>query len=842
MSRIAMSLKFQSLILFSILLYGTSAMAQEPLFEYVGPPDSVNLPEHAVAGQNVRVNRRALQSPRMSIELFGETFIAQRQHVDRQKAGQLVWTGFLDGNPGNTVILTIKGSAISGMIQNGAEMYRIGSSSAAGNRLYYLDLELLPPEDAGGVPQGDGDAGASLDSEALAENTVQDLLVVYVQQACDAADSANPGNDCSQLEADIVTAVADINATYAASGINITMNLAGTHKTVYPSTDSSTTLSALTSTTDGNMDEVHGVRDSLGADLVAMVFAGSGCGVAYLGSSASSAFSVTHESCLVGNRTLNHELGHNQGAHHDRVTVGNPPSGDYKYGYRRCNDGSVDDFGSPYFRTVMSYGCTSAGRVGRMSNPNINYSGVPQGVDPDINPDRAAFNARTLNESASYVAGFRTAPSTTPPDAPSGLLATATGPDAIDLQWSDNSSDETSFEVRRSLDNSSWTIIATLAANATSFSDSGLNADTLYYYGVRAGNSAGWSAWTASASDSTDPLPSSIDDVATGDLLIKGDVSGSYTATHNGGGSVQTISETHSGGPKHSRKQAYEHGWTFDVFGGAGGVVVFVDAWVSGSEGANFFYSTDGGATRNLMFTVDNNASNGGQTFALPGGTSGAVRIYVEDATQTNGEAVDSVSVDHIVITSWTDAGDPPAAPSAMSVTGTTSSSVSVQFNDNSEDEFGFELWRATSDPAGNCSAGSIVDSLPSSAGTGLVFATDNTAAPSTTYWFWAVSFNGAGDNGSCSNAAFVTTLAGSDIPLAVSGYKAKGEKIVDLAWSGALGGSVDIYREGSFLLNTGNDGTHTDNTGQKGGGTLSYQVCEAGSTTSCSDVETAVF
>ena len=64
----------------------------------------------------------------------------------------------------------------------------------------------------------------------------------------------------------------------------------------------------------------------------------------------------------------------------------------------------------------------------------------------------------------------------------------------------------------------------------------------------------------------------------------------------------------------------------------------------------------------------------------------------------------------------------------------------------------------------------------------------------------------------------------------------------MDLNWSGAGGATVDIYREGSFLLNTANDDSHTDNTGQKGGGTLSYQVCEAGSTTSCSDVETAVF
>ncbi len=74
--------------------------------------------------------------------------------------------------------------------------------------------------------------------------------------------------------------------------------------------------------------------------------------------------------------------------------------------------------------------------------------------------------------------------------------------------------------------------------------------------------------------------------------------------------------------------------------------------------------------------------------------------------------------------------------------------------------KFRFELWRATTDPAGNCSAGSIVDTVGSSAGTGEVTHTDNSAAASTTYWYWAVSFNGAGDNGLCSDAASGTTSA----------------------------------------------------------------------------------
>jgi glutaredoxin len=313
-------------ILFGLLLLTAPvcAAAQEALFEISGPPDSVDLPDHAVAAQNVRVNRRALQSPRISIDLFGETRTATRTHIDRQKAGVTVWTGYLDGYPADSVVLVIKGNTASGFIQHGLETYRISAGPANESRLYMLDLRRLPPDDIGGLPDG---GGALAPAEPLSPvNTVQDLLVVYNQAACDSADASG---DCAQLEADIVTAVADINAAYAASGIDITMNLVGTHKTVYTGTNASQTLSDRAGTSDGYMDEVHGVRDSLGADIVSMVYDGQGCGIGYLNSGASTAFNVSDEPCLVGNRTMAHEIGHNQGAHHDRQTLGGGTPGAY---------------------------------------------------------------------------------------------------------------------------------------------------------------------------------------------------------------------------------------------------------------------------------------------------------------------------------------------------------------------------------------------------------------------------------------------------------------------------------------------------------------------------------
>lgn len=813
------------------------AQAQEPLFEAIGPPDARSLPDHAVAGQAVRINPRALQSPVIALELFGETYTARRLSADHSTPGQTVWLGHLDGKPGDTVVLTRRGARFSGFIQLDLETYRITAGTGGGNRLLMLDLQTLPWDDAGGMPDGGGAATAPQSSEALADAVVQDLLVVFNQAACDAADPQNPGNDCAQLEADIVTAVADMNAAYAASGIDISMQLAGMAETTYTGTGASQALSHLAGTSDGQMDEVHTLRNTLGADIVSLVYRGEGCGIGYLSSSASSAFNVTDEPCLVGNRTMAHEIGHNQGAHHDRQTVGGGTSGAFNYGFRRCSDGSVDDHGAPYFRTVLAYPCNGSPRVGRFSNPNISYEGVPQGVDPAVDPARGAWNARTLNESAAYVASFRTAPSTTPPAAPSNLVATAAAADAIDLDWQDHAGDETRFVVQTSPDQSAWSGIATLGANATSFTHNDLLPETTHYYRVRAENGAGVSAWSNVAWATTLPVPGVIEDLADGQVAGQGTVSGSYLNTHARDGVVQTITETHSGGSPKNRRQAYAHAWTFDVFGGAGGVVVSVSAWVSGSEGANFHYSLDGGASRSPMFTVSNNGPAVPQTFTLPPGTSGPVRIEVTDASATSGEPVDSVSVDHLLITSYSEAGEPPATPSGLSVTGTTSNSVAIQFSDNSDNEFGFELWRATANPGGNCSAGAVVATLGASAGTGLVSHSDGTAAPATTYWYWAQSFNGAGDNGQCSNAASGTTGAAPAMVLTASGTKVKGVLSVNLSWTGSGSGSVDVFRDGALRATVPNSGAWTDNTGLKGGGTLSYQVCLAGSST-CSNTQ----
>jgi len=93
----------------------------------------------------------------------------------------------------------------------------------------------------------------------------------------------------------------------------------------------------------------------------------------------------------------------------------------------------------------------------------------------------------------------------TPPAAPTGLVATAASDTEINLTWTDNANNESGFEIERSPDGSTWALHATVGANTTSHSDTGLTPNTTYYYRVRATNASGDSAYSNVASATTLP-------------------------------------------------------------------------------------------------------------------------------------------------------------------------------------------------------------------------------------------------------------------------------------------------------------------------------------------------
>jgi hypothetical protein len=87
------------------------------------------------------------------------------------------------------------------------------------------------------------------------------------------------------------------------------------------------------------------------------------------------------------------------------------------------------------------------------------------------------------------------------PNAPSSLTAVATTRNIIELEWIDNSTNETSFQIERRSGASAYELIATVGPNVTSFSDDPRTGSPAFTYRVRACNPVGCSAYSNEATD-----------------------------------------------------------------------------------------------------------------------------------------------------------------------------------------------------------------------------------------------------------------------------------------------------------------------------------------------------
>jgi hypothetical protein len=225
------------------------------------------------------------------------------------------------------------------------------------------------------------------------------LLVAYTQAAETAAGGA------SSMASLIATAESETNTGLSVSGVTFSVDVVHTTKVSYtePATFSEA-LNAITNTDDGEMDSIHGLRDTHEADLVVLLvdIAGS-CGLGWLPETVSPfnshlGFTVTKHSCATGNYTFAHEIGHNMGLLHDMYV--DPQLTPYSYGHGFVNT-------TAQIRSIMAYNdeCADSGffcsRVNHWSALDRLYN------ETTVLGDEFATNNLALNNSAYAVANYR---------------------------------------------------------------------------------------------------------------------------------------------------------------------------------------------------------------------------------------------------------------------------------------------------------------------------------------------------------------------------------------------------------------------------------------------------
>ena len=173
-----------------------------------------------------------------------------------------------------------------------------------------------------------------------------DVAVVYTP----AAREAEGGT--AAIEARIDLAVAWSNEAFASSGLQLRLALVHRSEVAYDETGTDgVDLGRLEHPANGFMDEVHAMRDRVGADLVSLMVAESDVsGIAYL----VGAFSLTVRGCA-----FTHELGHNLGLLHDRYQVHHNEGGARvhpAYGYVNQRAFEAGAAPSSCWSTIMAYG------------------------------------------------------------------------------------------------------------------------------------------------------------------------------------------------------------------------------------------------------------------------------------------------------------------------------------------------------------------------------------------------------------------------------------------------------------------------------------------------------
>jgi len=297
-----------------------------------------------------------------------------------------------------------------------------------------------------------------------------------------------------------------------------------------------------------------------------------------------------------------------------------------------------------------------------------------------------------------------------PPAAPSGLTVTVpaapTGINALNLAWTDNADNETNFRIERRTDVTGYVTAGTVGPNVTTFTDSGLAANTHYTYRVFALNAGGDSAASNEADATTLPNPPDAPSALTATLITRTSIQLTWmdNAVNETGFELQRSTNDFA---------SVETTIPVGPATGTGTTVVFLD----------------GGLAPDTLYSYRVRSVN-------PGGASPFSNV----ARQLT----------------------PPAAPSGLTATVVSNSSIRLFFTDNSTTEVGFKVERKLSGQP-DTSFAELPVTLPANANPATPVSYIDTGLSGNTGYVYRVrafnTFNAVNQFSDYSNQAAATTF-----------------------------------------------------------------------------------
>ncbi|MEW5766397.1 MAG: fibronectin type III domain-containing protein [bacterium] len=340
------------------------------------------------------------------------------------------------------------------------------------------------------------------------------------------------------------------------------------------------------------------------------------------------------------------------------------------------------------------------------------------------------------------------------PSNPTGLTATSKSTSRIDLAWNDLAN-EAGYAIQARTATTSFADIDTVSANTTSYSHTGLSTNTTYYYQIRAFNAIGVSGYSSTAEATTydNPPTAPTGLVLSGVTANKIDFNWTDNSNNEAGFEIERKTETQ---PSYS---------LIDTVGA--GVTNFSNTGLD--PNTHYYYRV----------------------------RAWSVNIAGDKNWSPYSNAADTTTLDI-----------PPNAPSGLRATPNSSSQITLDWTDNSNNETGFKIERRTA-------ATSFTEIGASSANVNQFI--DTGLSPNTIYYYQVRAYNNAGNSG-YSNTALATT---NDVPPAPPGNlqaAAISDSRIDLFWADNSG------NEDGFIIERGSaEGGPFSKVGEVDTGTTTY-------------------